>query len=128
MHNTGTAAFLATAILNVTADLGPVAVISVFYLVSTLLASIMSHNAAVILLVPIGVASAHSMGVNPIPILMAITFAASSAMSTPFGYHTNLMVYGPGGYRFADYLKVGVPLNILFWVISSFCIPLMWPL
>ena len=128
MENTGTAAFIAEAILQVSADMGPVALISVFYLMSTVFASIMSHNAAVILLVPIGIASAHEMGINPLPILMSITFAASSALSTPFGYHTNLMVYGPGGYRFADYLKVGLPLNILLWIIASFLIPLLWPL
>ena len=76
----------------------------------------------------IGIASAHELGINSMPSLMSITFAASSALSTPFGYHTNLMVYGPGGYRFADYLKVGLPLNILLWVMASLLIPLLWPL
>ena len=88
----------------------------------------MSHNAAAILLVPIGVASAQKLGLDPFPILMAITFAASSAMSTPFGYHTNLMVYGPGDYRFSDFLKIGIPLNVIFWVLSSLLIPVFWPL
>ena len=128
MENTGTAAFISEAILRFSSDLGPVALISVFYLMSTIFASIMSHNAAVILLVPIGIASAHELGINSMPILMSITFAASSALSTPFGYHTNLMVYGPGGYRFADYLKVGLPLNILLWITASLLIPLLWPL
>ena len=128
MENTGTAVLIAEAILQLSADLGPVALISVFYLLTTIFASIMSHNAAVILLVPIGIASANELGINPLPILMSITFAASSALSTPFGYHTNLMVYGPGGYRFADYLKVGLPLNILLWIMASLLIPLLWPL
>ena len=96
MENTGTAVLIAEAILQLSADLSPVALISVFYLLTTIFASIMSHNAAVILLVPIGIASANELGINPLPILMSITFAASSALSTPFGYHTNLMVYGPG--------------------------------
>jgi di/tricarboxylate transporter len=128
MENTGTAAFIATGILQVTENLGDVAIIAVFYLLSTVFASIMSHNAAAILLVPIGVASAQKLGLDPFPILMAITFAASSAMSTPFGYHTNLMVYGPGNYRFADFLKVGIPLNLVFWVLASLLIPVIWPL
>ena len=128
MENTGTAVLIAEAILQLSADLGPVALISVFYLMTTIFASIMSHNAAVILLVPIGIASANELGINPLPILMSITFAASSALSTPFGYHTNLMVYGPGGYRCADYLKVGLPLNILLWIMASLLIPFLWPL
>ena len=128
MENTGTAAFIANGILQVTENLGDTAIIAVFYLLSTVFASIMSHNAAAILLVPIGVASSRELGLDPFPILMAITFAASSAMSTPFGYHTNLMVYGPGNYRFSDFLKVGIPLNLIFWVLSSLLIPVIWPL
>jgi di/tricarboxylate transporter len=128
MENTGTADWIARELLSVTASWGPMAFVSVFYLLSTLFASIMSHNAAVILLVPIGIATAHELAMNPFPILMAITFAASSSMSTPFGYHTNLMVYGPGGYRFWDYIKLGVPLNIMLWLIASALIPIFWPL
>jgi len=128
MENTGTADWVAQEILGVTATWGPVAFVSVFYLLSTLFASIMSHNAAVILLVPIGIATAQELGMDPFPILMAITFAAASSLSTPFGYHTNLMVYGPGGYRFWDYIKVGVPLNVMLWLIASVLIPVFWPL
>jgi di/tricarboxylate transporter len=128
MQNTGTADWVASEILTVTAGWGPVAFVSVFYLLSTIFASIMSHNAAVILLVPIGIATAQELGLNPFPILMAITFAASSSLSTPFGYHTNLMVYGPGGYRFWDYIRVGVPLNVMLWIIASVLIPVIWPL
>ena len=128
MENTGTALFIADGILALSEGFGPFAIISVFYLLSTLFASIMSHNAAVILLVPIGLASAQEMGINAMPILMSITFAASSSLSTPFGYHTNLMVYGPGGYRFSDYLRVGIPLNVALWLLATFLIPWIWPL
>jgi di/tricarboxylate transporter len=128
MERTGTAFLVASGVYRLAQELGPVAVVSVFYLVTTIFASVMSHNAAAILLVPIGIAAANEMGVSPMPILMAITFAASSALSTPFGYHTNLMVYSPGGYRFSDYLKVGLPLNLIFWVLSSVLIPILWPL
>ncbi len=128
MEKTGTAAFVANGLLDLTEVLGIVAIIPIFYLLSTVFAGIMSHNAAVIILVPIGVASAQSLGVSPTPFLMAITFAASSSLFTPFGYHTNLMVYGPGGYKFADFLKVGIPLNVILLIIASIFIPLIWPL
>jgi di/tricarboxylate transporter len=128
MEDTGTAAFLANGIVQVSESLGPVAVISVFYLIATIFAAIMSHNAAIILLIPIGVASAQGMGLDARPFIMAITFAAASSLATPFGYHTNLMVYGPGGYKFADYMKIGIPLNVVLWIIASFLIPVFWPL
>ncbi len=128
MEKTGTAAFVANGLLDLTEVLGIVAIIPIFYLLSTVFAGIMSHNAAVIILVPIGVASAQSLGVSPTPFLMAITFAASSSLFTPFGYHTNLMVYGPGGYKFSDFLKVGIPLNVILLIIASIFIPLIWPL
>jgi di/tricarboxylate transporter len=128
MEKTGTAEFIANGLLGLTGILGIAAIIPIFYLLSTIFAGIMSHNAAVILLVPIGVASAQSLGVSPTPFLMAITFAASSSLFTPFGYHTNLMVFGPGGYKFADFLKVGIPLNVLLLIVASLFIPLIWPL
>ena len=127
LEKTGATDYLAYMILSGTEQFGPVFVISVFYLVTTFFAAIMSHNAAVIILFPIGVAAASKLGVNPMPFLLAITFAASSSLSTPFGYHTNLMVYGPGGYRFSDYMIVGVPLNILFWILATILIPIFWP-
>lgn len=127
MEKTGTAHFIASGMLDITKGLGPFAVISAFYLLTTIFASIMSHNAAAVVLVPIGIAAANELGMDAMPFLMAITFAASSSLSTPFGYHTNLMVYGPGGYKFADYLKTGIPLNILFWIIATIFIPFIWP-
>jgi di/tricarboxylate transporter len=127
MENTGTAHFMASALLDVTRAWGPGAVLSAFYLLTTLFASVMSHNAAAVVLVPIGVAAAHELGLDPRPFLMAVTFAASSSLATPFGYHTNLMVYVQGGYRFTDYLKVGVPLNLLLWIAGSLLIPVFWP-
>ncbi len=127
MENTGAARFIASGILDLTSSWGPAALLSAFYLLTTLFSSVMSHNAAAVVLVPIGVATAQELGLDPRPFLIAITFAASSSLATPFGYHTNLMVYAPGGYRFADYLKAGIPLNLLFWVIASILIPILWP-
>ncbi|MFQ5627338.1 MAG: SLC13 family permease [bacterium] len=127
MEKTGTAQFIASGMLEMTKGFGPTIIISAFYLLTTIFASIMSHNAAAVVLVPIGIAAANELGMNAMPFLMAITFAASSALSTPFGYHTNLMVYGPGGYKFADYIKTGVPLNIFFWIVATIFIPILWP-
>jgi len=128
MENTGTAAYLAEQITQLATSLGPVGLVSVFYLLATIFAAIMSHNAAIILLLPIGIASAQTMSVDPRPFIMAITFAAASSLATPFGYHTNLMVYGPGGYKFSDFIKIGIPLNIILWIIASLLIPVFWPL
>jgi len=128
MEKTGAADFLAQWISQFAESLGPVGLISVFYLVATLFAAIMSHNAAIILLLPIGIASARGMDVDPRPFIMAITFAAASSLATPFGYHTNLMVYGPGGYKFSDFIKIGIPLNVILWITASLLIPVFWPL
>ena len=127
MENTGTAVLIASTLLDWTQAWGPTAVLSAFYLLTTLFASVMSHNAAAVVLVPIGIATANELGIDPRPFLMAVTFAASSSLATPFGYHTNLMVYVQGGYRFSDYVKVGVPLNLLLWLTASLLIPVFWP-
>jgi len=127
MQNTGAAELMAGGLLDLTQSWGPTGVLAAFYLLTTLFASVMSHNAAAVVLVPIGIAAAHKLGLDPRPFLMAVTFAASSSLATPFGYHTNLMVYVQGGYRFADFLKVGIPLNLLLWVAASLLIPVFWP-
>jgi di/tricarboxylate transporter len=80
-----------------------------------------------VLLAPIAISSAIVMEVDPRPFLMAVCFAASTAFATPVGYQTNTMVYHPGGYRFTDFMKVGIPLNLIFWAISVYFIPQFWP-
>jgi len=127
MENTGAAELISSTLLDATSAWGPTAVLSAFYLLTTIFSSVMSHNAAAVVLVPIGIASARELGLDPRPFLMAVTFAASSSLATPFGYHTNLMVYAQGGYKFSDFLKVGIPLNILLWIIASLLIPVFWP-
>ena len=73
------------------------------------------------------VAAAEQMGVSPRPFAVAIMFAATLAFATPFGYQTNTLIYGPGRYRFADYLRVGTPLNVIFWILATIFIPRFWP-
>jgi di/tricarboxylate transporter len=126
MERSGTAAWIAQNALGVVGPFGPVAVLAVLYLMAAVLTETMSNNAAAVLLAPIAISTAEGMGIDPRPMLMAITFAASTGFSTPVGYQTNTMIYNPGGYRYADFLRTGVPLNLVFWVLSTIFIPRFW--
>jgi di/tricarboxylate transporter len=88
---------------------------------------VLSNNATAILLLPIAISAAQGLGVDPKPFIIAVCFGASACFATPIGYQTNLLVYGPGGYRFSDYFKLGMPLNLLVWVTGSIFIPRIWP-
>jgi di/tricarboxylate transporter len=97
------------------------------YFVTMLLTELITNNAAAVLVFPIAMTAASTLGVNPMPFVIAIAIAASAGFATPFGYQTNLMVYGPGGYRFSDYLRVGIPLDLVFLVVTVTIAPLVWP-
>jgi len=127
MQETGTAAWLANIIIKPLIKLGPLAVLACIYFITAVLTSIMSNNASAILLVPIALSAAEIMGVSSRPFLMAITFAASTSFATPIGYQTNTMIYAPGGYKFSDFARIGVPLNIIFWIATVLLAPVIWP-
>ena len=126
LQQSGAAQFLADHTLGPVGQFGPVAVLAVMYLLALVLSELMSNAAAAVLLVPIAFATATTLGLSPTPFLVAVTFAASTSFSTPVGYQTNTMVYNIGNYRFTDFMKVGIPLNLIFWVIGIVLIPMIW--
>ncbi len=107
--------------------LAPYALLSSLYLITSLFTAAVSNNVAAIVLTPIAIAAADSLGVDSRPLVFTICYAASASFMTPIGYQTNLMVYGPGKYQFMDYVRAGAPLNIIFWIIASILTPLFWP-
>ncbi len=91
-----------------------------------LFTELITNNAAAVLVFPIALSTSQAFGVSFMPFAIAIMMAASASFSTPIGYQTNLMVYGPGGYHFSDYFKVGIPLNLLMAVVTIAIVPLVW--
>jgi len=126
MERTGLASSIATVIGNVAGERGPIVLIGAFYLLTSLLTEVLSNNAAAVFFVPICLGVADTLGIDPKPLLIAVTFGASASFSTPIGYQTNTMVMGPGGYLFRDYLRAGIPLNLTMWVAATLLIPLFW--
>jgi di/tricarboxylate transporter len=127
MQNTGAAEFIAQHFLTVAAPLGLFGMLAAFYLLTSLLTEMISNNAAAVVLTPIAVATAHTLGVSPLPLVIAVMIAASNSYMTPIGYQTNTFIYAPGGYRFSDFARVGGPLNLLMVATATFVIPFFFP-
>jgi len=128
IEQTGTAKFIANQILNIAGFLPDIIVLAIFYYMTTLLTDIISNNATVVLMIPVAINAADQIGANPFAFVLAVTFAASASFASPVGYQTNLMVYGPGGYKFRDYVLVGAPLEIIMAVIVPIAISIFWGL
>ena len=101
--------------------------LAMVYLVAMILTEVSSNAATAIIMTPIALAASANLGLDPRPFIFAICYAASASFITPIGYQTNLMVYGPGGYKFSDYIRVGLPLSITLWVMAVILIPMLWP-
>lgn len=127
MQKSGLAQFMADHLLAVVGAYGPLAVLAAVYLLTAVLTEMMSNNATAVLITPIAFSTAQAMHLSPTPFLIAVLFAASTSFATPIGYQTNTMVYNAGGYRFTDFVKIGVPLNLLFWALSMVFIPRYFP-
>ena len=126
LEKSGVAAAIADMLVEVGRGLGPIGVLGAVYLTTMLLTEVISNNAAAALVFPIGIAAALQMDVDPRPFAIAVAVAASLSLATPLGYQTNLMVYGPGGYRFSDFLRIGAPLQLILATIALVTIPLVW--
>ena len=126
MERSGAAAFLGDLVVASGAFLPPLALLAVFYLFTALLTNLVSNNASAVLMIPIAIDAASALDANPFSFAIAVTFAASTAFMTPVGYQTNLMVYGPGGYRFTDFARVGLPLQLLPTIVTPFTIAFIW--
>ncbi|MFB6262785.1 MAG: SLC13 family permease [Bradymonadaceae bacterium] len=126
LSETGGAEFLGQLIVSASQFLPTVGVLALFYLVTALMTNLISNQASVVLLIPVAVDAAQRLGADPFSFLLAVTFAASTAFMSPVGYQTNLFVYGPGGYEFRDYVRVGAPLQLLMAAVTTAGIAAFW--
>jgi len=127
LENSGLVEESAGAIVAFAGPYGPYAVLAGVYLLTSVFTETVTNNAAAALVFPFAVAIASQLGISPRPLVMAVTFAASASLVTPLGYQTNLMVFGPGGYRFTDFVRIGLPLNFLLLATATLLIPWVWP-
>ncbi len=126
LEESGVARLTAGLLVGATRELGPIATLAAVYFVVMVLNELISNNAAAALSFPFCVEAARELGVSPRPFIMAVALAASFAFASPIGYQTHMMVFGPGGYRFTDFLRVGIPLNLLMWLCAVALIPFIW--
>ncbi|MGE0132647.1 MAG: SLC13 family permease [Blastocatellales bacterium] len=128
IEKTGITGAIAKGMAGLTSVTGPFMVMACFFIVAVLVSEMMSNSGTVALLAPVAVSSAAQMGINPMALLAAITFGASASFAMPVGYQTNLMIYGPGGYRFKDFVRMGIALDLILALLALWLIPRFWPL
>ena len=131
IQSSGTATYIANMIMQyvdtLSPSIQPYVLFALVYFVTMVMTEVSSNTATAIIMTPIVIAITADMQFDPRPFIFGVCFAASASFSTPVGYQTNLMVYGPGGYRFSDYMKTGIPLALTFWILAILIIPTIWP-
>ncbi len=128
LDHTGGIALIVGRIAPALVDLPPWVLVWAVYYMTTILTELVSNNAIAVIMAPIAIALGQTMDVDPRPLVVAVMIAASACFATPIGYQTNMLVYGPGGYRFTDFMRIGIPLNLSLGVVVCLTIPLIWPL
>jgi len=127
LQETGAADYLASSILTLAGDGHPTVALAAVYFATALLTAMITNNAAAVLMFPVVLSMATTLGVSHMPFVIVLMVAASASFATPIGYQTNLMVFGPGGYHFSDYIRMGLPLTILVGILSLLIVPVIWP-
>ncbi len=128
LEASGAVALIVNAIAPALGSLPPFLIVWAIYLLTSVLTELVSNNAVAVVVTPIAIGLASALGVDPRPLVVAVMVAASASFATPIGYQTNMLVYGPGGYKFTDFMRVGIPLNLSVGILASLVIPFLWPL
>ena len=128
LEASGAVALIVNAIAPALGNLPPFLIIWAIYLLTSVLTELVSNNAVAVVVTPITIGLATALGIDPRPLVVAVMVAASASFATPIGYQTNMLVYGPGGYKFTDFMRVGIPLSLSIGVLASAVIPILWPL
>ncbi len=128
LEATGAIQLIVSGIAPWLMDMPPWVLVWAVYFLTTTLTELVSNNAIAVIMAPIAIALAHATGVDPRPLVIVVMIAASAAFATPIGYQTNMLVYGPGGYKFTDFMKIGIPLNLSLGIVVCLAVPMIWPL
>ena len=126
MSNSGLADFAASKLIALSGDVSPIALLAILYVITNIITELITNNAAAAFAFPIALATATQLGVDPMPFFVTICIAASASFSSPIGYQTNLIVQGIGNYRFKDFVRIGLPLNLIMFVITIILVPVFW--
>ena len=128
LESSGAVGLIVNAFAPFLTSLPPFLLVWAIYLLTSILTELVSNNAVAVVVTPIAIGLGDALGINARPLVVAVMVAASASFATPIGYQTNMLVYGPGGYKFTDFMKVGIPLNLSIGILASLLIPLLWPL